>query len=262
MTYNQFFNQPTQAFQSGFSQQSAGAMFQPGFAGTNAQEVQQQNQPQFSQVSSAGTYGFSNAGGFGGAQAMFQPGFAGTNAQEVRQNNMQSQQNQGAQQQFGGFGQFQQPSYQSAFSGQAGSIFSPGFAGTNVQEVQARNNNSFGGYGLGSFAGASGFGLNNQATNSIFSPQFAGTNVQEVRQQNQLSAQNQTGYGGQFQQQQQYQQQQQQFQPQQQFQSFANSAGIGMNPQAMFQSGFAGTNPQEVRAHFSPFGGSLTQGSF
>ncbi|MDA5110756.1 hypothetical protein O3V59_20650, partial [Brevibacillus thermoruber] len=66
------------------------AVFQPGFAGTNVQEVRQQNQ---------GGYSASLGGGYaqqaqpqqsfgqlfgGGAQAVFQPGFAGTNVQEVR----------------------------------------------------------------------------------------------------------------------------------------------------------------------------------
>ena len=262
MTYNQFMNQQQQQQQQAYPSisSSPGAMFQPGFAGTNAQEVQFQNQQGgFSQSSPSLTYGFSNAGAFGGAQAMFHPGFAGTNAMEVRQNNAVFPQ----QQQFGGYSQFQQPMNQSSFSGQAGagSIFSPGFAGTNIQEVQARNQPGNGGMGMA--MGMSGFGPSgysqqqNQGINSIFSPTFAGTNIQEVRQQNQASlasAPFQQGYN-QF--------QQQAYRPQQQFQSFASPMGMGV--QSVFNPGFAGTNAQEVRAlnaaQSQPQVGSFYQGS-
>jgi len=225
MTYNQSFNQQ-QAYPSMLSNPSV--MFQPGYAGTNVQEVQQQNQSfqnqnfqnqnfqnqNIARSSPALTYGYSNAGVYGAAQAMFQPGFAGTNAMEVRQQNNAVY----PQQQFLGYSQQHQPLTQSSFSGQVGigSIFSPGFAGTNVQEVQARNQPGIS-MGLGSF-GASGYS-------------------QQQGQPGISSAPFQQGYN---------QLQQQAYRPQQQFPSYASPLGTGV--QAIFNPGFAGTNVQEVRA--------------
>ncbi|TQK74115.1 hypothetical protein FB479_102756 [Brevibacillus sp. AG162] len=245
----------------------AGSMFQPGFAGTNVQEVQYWNQGGHAPQSiGAPSSAVSFSGGVGGAQSIFSPGFANTNAQEVRQQNASYPAQQQQQQQFG-FGQNQasqyiqaQPSYQPAFSGGANSIFSPGFAGTNVQEVQARNQAGYSSFaGPTGFAGQAGFvnqagnagqaGFVNQAGNagSIFSPGFAGTNVQEVRQLNN------TGFGLQAQ------------QPQQQQQAFANT--LGMGAQSVFTPGFAGTNVQEVRqlnapGQAAPHTGSIFPGTF
>jgi len=235
---------------------SAGAMFQPGFAGTNVHEVQHWNQGGHSQSLGipAPTYGMSYGGGISGAQSIFSPGFAGTNVQEVRQLNSgypaQQQQSYNQNQALGymqnqssGYMQAQpanyiqaQPTYQQAnYGAQAGSIFSPGFAGTNVHEVQARNHS-----GYNNYIGPAGY--TNQAGNtsggSIFSPGFAGTNVQEVRQLNQggfaptpvMSSR----YNTQAQQPQQYQNQ------------------LGMGAQSMFSPGFAGTNAQEVRQLNAP----------
>ncbi|MBY0085516.1 hypothetical protein [Brevibacillus brevis] len=228
----------------------AGSMFQPGFAGTNVQEVQYWNQGGHAQSLGTPSSAASFSGGVGGAQSIFSPGFANTNVQEVRQQNASYP----VQQQQFGFGQNQasqyipaQPSYQPAFGG-ANAVFSPGFAGTNVQEVQARNQ-----AGYNSFAGQTGFagqpGFVNQAGNagSIFSPGFAGTNVQEVRQLNN------TGFGLQAQ------------QPQPQQQAFANT--IGMGAQSVFTPGFAGTNVQEVRqlnapGQVAPHTGSIFPGTF
>ncbi len=77
------------------------AVFQPGFAGTDAQVVRQQNaQPAQNQFSGTGFQQHGQSGmtsmgysQFGGPQAAFQQGFAGTNVQEVRQQNSQSLQN-------------------------------------------------------------------------------------------------------------------------------------------------------------------------
>ncbi|KMZ42246.1 MULTISPECIES: hypothetical protein [Bacillales] len=253
----------------------AGSMFQPGFAGTNVQEVQYWNQGGHAQSLGAPSLGMSS----GGAQAIFSPGFANTNVQEVRQLNNtgypQQQQNFGyaqnpalhsLQNQSTGYAQGQQagyiqaqPSYQQSVG--QGSIFSPGFAGTNVQEVQARNQVGYSGYG-----GQAGY--TNQAayppamTGSIFSPGFANTNVQEVRQLNN------TGYGmhaqqGQLQQ---SQLQQSQLQPQAYAsQGYSNQAGTGA--QAIFSPGFAGTNTQEVQqlntpGQMAPHTGSIFPGTF
>ena len=200
--FNQFQNESSVQYQP---------VFQPGFAGTNAQQVRQQNaqsaQNQFVggrfQPAAQQQFGFQQSAGFGanqfaGPQAIFQPGFAGTDAQQVRQQNAQSAQNQ-----FVG-GRFQ-PAAQQQFGFQQ----SGGF-------------------------GASQFG----APQSVFQPGFAGTDAQQVRQQNAQSAQNQF-VGGRF-----------QPAAQQQF-GFQQSAGFGANqfagPQAIFQPGFAGTDAQQVR---------------
>lgn len=109
---NQFSNYVPGQFS--FSQSA----FQHGFAGTDAQEVRQQNAQSAQNQSQFGT-GYQqngqqfqnqgNPGQFSGPQAMFQHGSSGTNAQEVRQQNAQSAQNQS---QFatgfqGNFGRFQ-----------------------------------------------------------------------------------------------------------------------------------------------------------
>jgi hypothetical protein len=279
----------------------ANAMFQPGFAGTNASEVQYQNQGGFSSASATPTYGMSFGGGIGGAQSMFQPGFANTNVQEVRQQNSLSatptygaafgggiggaqsmfqpgfantnaqevrQQNAAAPQQFG-YQQAQptnalfnqssilpqsQPSYQQSIG--AGSIFSPGFAGTNIQDVQARNQASFSGQaGFAAQSSYPGYATNagySPSSASIFSPGFANTNVQEVRQLNQggyASAPTANiGLGMQA------------LQAQQPLQAY------GTANQSVFTPGFAGTNVQEVRSLNSgqqaPFTGSIFPGSF
>ena len=96
--FNQFQNENTVQYQP---------VFQRGFAGTNAQQVRQQNaqsvQNQFagSRFQPAGQqqFGFQQQAGFGASQfgapqSVFQPGFAGTNAQHVRQQNAQSVQGQ------------------------------------------------------------------------------------------------------------------------------------------------------------------------
>ncbi|WGV61452.1 hypothetical protein QIH01_10015 [Brevibacillus brevis] len=263
----------------------AGAMFQQGFAGTNVQEVQHWNHGGHAQSIGTPSLGMSS----GGAQAIFSPGFANTNVQEVRQLNNtgypQQQQHFGyaqnpalhsLQNQSTGYAQGQQagyiqaqPSYQQSVG--QGSIFSPGFAGTNVQDVQARNQVGYSGYG-----GQASY--TNQAayppamTGSIFSPGFANTNVQEVRQLNN------TGYGlhaqqGQLQQSQLQQSQLQQSQLQQsqlQPQAYANQAysnQAGAGAQAIFSPGFAGTNTQEVHqlntpGQMAPHTGSIFPGTF
>ncbi|MGG1660099.1 hypothetical protein [Brevibacillus sp. NRS-1366] len=265
---------------------SAGAMFQPGFAGTNVQEVQHWNHGGQPQSLGTPTYGMSFGTGISGAQSMFSPGFAGTNAQEVRQLN--SGYGYSAPQQQFGYGQTQalnylpnqssgylqgqpsayiqaQPSFQQAnYPAQSGSIFSPGFAGTNVQEVQARNHTAY-----NSSMGQAGYSnqTGNQATmgGSIFSPGFAGTNVQEVRQLNQSgyapTSMMSSGYmqAGQS-------QQQPQGQNQQMMQGYQNPLGMGI--QTVFTPGFAGTNTQEVRqlnapGHLAPqTTGSIFPGTF
>ncbi|RNB56809.1 hypothetical protein EDM57_10810 [Brevibacillus gelatini] len=264
----------------------ASAMLQPGFAGTNVQEVQYWNHGGHAQSVGTPTYGMTSGGGMSGAQSIFSPGFAGTNAQEVRQQNHSyqtaQQQGYGQQQAYGqqqqqqaympnqafnaimhqssGYAQ-QQPSSNQGYGVGIGSIFSPGFAGTNAQEVRQQNQPGSGGY--------QGFAGQMQPyaqatyppalTGSIFSPGFAHTNVQEVRQHNQNSGFGsslpQGGYGIPAQ----YGQQQQQVQQYQQ------PLGQGVN--SIFSPGFAGTNVQEVRqlntpGQTTPHTGSIFPGSY
>ncbi|QDS35571.1 hypothetical protein [Brevibacillus brevis] len=256
----------------------AGAMFQQGYAGTNVQEVQHWNHGGHAQSIGTPTTGMS----YGGAQSVFSPGFANTNIQEVRQLNQagypqqqpqlqqygygQNQALQSMQNQFTGYAQGQQagymqaqPSYQQSVG--HGSVFSPGFAGTNVQEVQARNQVGYSGYG-GQAVYTNQSAYPPTMTGSIFAPGFANTNVQEVRQLNN------TGYGMQAQQgqQQQSQLQQPQLQPQAYAnQTYSNQAGAGA--QSVFSPGFAGTNTQEVRqlntpGQMAPHTGSIFPGTF
>ncbi|MED1780604.1 hypothetical protein P4V43_02060 [Brevibacillus fortis] len=266
--------QPQQQPQFFGAMSPTGAMFQQGYAGTNVQEVQHWNHGGHAQSIGTPITGMS----YGGAQSVFSPGFANTNVQEVRQLNQagypqqqqqqqygygQNQALQSMQNQFTGYAQGQQagymqaqPSYQQSYGQGGNSIFSPGFAGTNVQEVQARNQVGYSGYG--GQAGYTNQSAYPQAmTGSIFSPGFANTNVQEVRQLNN------TGYGMQAQQ---GQQQQSQLQPQAYAnQAYSNQAGAGA--QSVFSPGFAGTNTQEVRqlntpGQMAPHTGSIFPGTF
>jgi hypothetical protein len=194
------------------------AVFQPGFAGTDTQEVRQQNAQSSSQNQFGGN-GFQQGGQqqgvqsmgmgmgqFSGPQAVFQPGFARTDAQEVRQQNAQSS----SQNQFGGNG-FQQGGQQGyqpmgmgmgQFSGPQ-AIYQQGFAETDAQQVRQQNaqsaQNPFGGNGYqqGGQQGyqplSMGMGQYN-GPQAIYQQGFAGTDAQQVRQQNAQSAQN--PYGG------------------------------------------------------------------
>jgi hypothetical protein len=257
-------NQP-----SGFPQ-TANSMFHPGFAGTNTSEVQHWNQGGHAQASVMPTYGMTSFSGLGGApaQSMFQPGFANTNTQEVRQlNSGYAAPQQTSFQQQNAYQQLHQASYQQPQMGgyqqsqasypsyglHSQSIFSPGFASTNAQEVQARNHGSYAGYsGMSAYPMQSGYAAQGQGqhfnagTGSIFSPGFAGTNTQEVRQYNQ---------GGFY---------SQQPQQPQQMHSYANPLGAGA--QSVFSPNFAGTNTQEVRSQnagqAAPHTGSIFPGSF
>ncbi|USG64459.1 hypothetical protein NDK47_20250 [Brevibacillus ruminantium] len=232
---------------------SAHSIFQPGFAGTNVQEVRYWNQGGHAPLTS--TYGGSTSG-FAGAQAIFQPGFAGTNAQEVRHQNQTSYASfapqAGYQQQPYGYQQAQ-TGYLPQYGESAQAVFSPGFAGTNVQEVQARNHT---GYNQGFNQGYTGYSapISGHA-GSIFSPGFAGTNAQEVRQLNQGHSPQAAGFAsigagyGAI--------------PAQQHQHM-HTAPLGSSVQAVFHPSFAGTNAQEVRAlnagQHAPYTGSIYAG--
>jgi len=209
--FNQFQNENTVQYQP---------VFQRGFAGTNAQQVRQQNaqsiQSQFagSRFQPAGQqqFGFQQQAGygasqFGSPQSVFQPGFAGTDAQQVRQQNAQSIQSQFAgsrfqpagQQQFG----FQQQvGYGASQFGAPQSVFQPGFAGTDAQQVRQQNAQSIQSQFTGNrfqpagqqqfgFQQPSSFSSQFGSTQSVFQPGFAGTNAQHVRQQNAQSVQGQ-----------------------------------------------------------------------
>ena len=240
MTYNNIYGQ--NQFQSYVPVSGpANAVFQPGFAGTNPQEVrhdylQSQQSPAVSSTYAAGVYGTP-------ANSIFSPGFAGTNVQEVRALN----QGYGApavnQQAYGiGYnpvGMTQSLGYTPQFASvgvpSANAVFQPGFAGTNVQEVRARNASA------GAYGGGYGFtgGFSGGVANSVFQPGFAGTNVQEVRALNQ-------GYGA----------------PAANHQPYGAEYTFGMNTgysqfsgpattNSIFQPGFAGTNVQGVRQDYA-----------
>ncbi|AIG25229.1 hypothetical protein EGH10_07685 [Brevibacillus laterosporus] len=224
MTYNQNYHT------SAYNQMSgpASAIFNPNFAGTNVQEVKALNNSfypttqAFSQVPSP-SYGTQS--GYGTANSVFNPGFAGTNVQEVRALNAGQSAPALAHQAYG-----QVPSYgnqhyatQVGFTG-ANSIFQPGFAGTNVQEVRAQNAGqptpgvaSLTNLAYGqnqNYAVQGGF----TNANSVYQPGFAGTNVQEVRHLN-------AGQAG-----------------------TALSQGMNSNINSVYTPGFAGTNANEVHA--------------
>ncbi|MDR7314786.1 hypothetical protein [Brevibacillus nitrificans] len=283
MTYNNNIMHSQQPHIPGAMGQ-ASAMFQPGYANTNTQEVQYWNQGGHTSHAQIPSYGMSYGGGLGGTQAMFQPGYANTNAQEVRQFNQgySTPNQQGFQQtQMNSYQQAQpinylhpnqgtnymqaQSTYQPAFGAATNSIFSPGFAGTNVQEVQQRNNTGYA--GISNYQGQANYtnntGYSAQTGGSIFSPGFAGTNVQEVRQLNQggtaSSGLMNAGYNAG------YSQQPQQQMSQQPYQNYGNAMGIGS--QSVFSPGFAGTNVQEVRSlnnggQATAHTGSIFPGSF
>ncbi len=236
---------------------AAQSVFQPGFAGTNVQEVralnagypasaafgpysgqayaaQQQQQPT--------AYGTTQALG-GSASAIFQPGFAGTNAQEVRQDYALSQQSTipayGNPYQTGAIGA-------PVSAAPVSAIFQPGFAGTNVQQVrQEYAPSQQGAIPHPAYAAPTATGM---TAGSIFQPGFAGTNVQEVRALN-------AGYpvpaafgpySGQA-----YATQQQPTAAQQQPTGSGTSQALGGSASAIFQPGFAGTNVQEVRQDYT-----------
>ncbi|RNB68635.1 hypothetical protein [Brevibacillus panacihumi] len=218
--------QSNNMMQSSFPQ-SAQSMFQPGFAGTNSQEVRYQNQTGFSQASAAPTYGAFSYGGNTGnasAQSMFQPGFAGTNAQEVQYQNQTGFSQASAAPAFGGFS-----SGGIAGNASAQSMFQPGFAGTNAQEVRQLNQ-SFSQQPFGGFTQSQASYQPSFGAQSIFSPGFAGTNVNEVQARN--SSYNALSNNlGSF--------------PQASMSSQGQLFGGGAN--SVFSPGFAGTNTQEVR---------------
>jgi len=214
------------------------AMLQPGYAQTNAQEVRQLNsvyaapqqgyqQPQLNNYQQAQPINYLHP---------HQTGYLQTQPSGY----MQVQPSGYMHVQPSGYMQVQS-TYQPAFGTAVNSIFSPGFAGTNIQEVQPRNQTGY----TGQTAFTSNNGYSAQLGGSIFSPGFAGTNPQEVRQLNQGNAAPagimSSGYGLHPQQQQQQQQQQNQ-------QSLANYGSSLGGTQSIYSPGFAGANVQEVRS--------------
>lgn len=180
------------------------------------------------------------------AGSIFHPGFAGTNVQEVRQLNS------GYAAPATGF----TSTYGTGISSNIGygtpvqTIFQPGFAGTNVQEVRQLNS---GGYMSQPMPSMYNTGMATTAypgtAQSIFHPGFAGTDAQEVR------ARNAGNYFGQ-----QGQALQSGYAPLQPsyginqayvpVQSYVPQS-IGTQAQSIFQQGFAGTNPAEVRHDYA-----------
>jgi hypothetical protein len=241
-----YYNQNQQNEQ--FHQQQFGpqAIFQHGFAGTDAQQVRQQNQASQGQYGgmgyqqAGGTYGAQpmsmGMGQFTGTHAAFQPGFAGTDPQQVRQ------QNQASQGQYGGMGYQQAGGTYGAqpmsmgmgqFTG-THAAFQPGFAGTDAQQVRQQNAQVSQGYGYGQGTQSMNMGMTNMGmgqfmgTHAAFQPGFAGTDAQQVRQQNAQVPQGQYSMG--------YQQ------------SYPTmNMGQFSGPQAIFQHGFAGTDAEQVR---------------
>ncbi|UFJ41375.1 hypothetical protein LOK74_02220 [Brevibacillus humidisoli] len=262
---NAFAQAPQAAFGGAQASQAAfgggaQAVFQPGFAGTNPQQVRQDIAREggfasnaFAQAPQAAFGGAqaSQAAFGGGAQAVFQPGFAGTNPQQVRQDIAREggfASNAFAQAPQAAFGGAQ--ASQAAFGGGAQAVFQPGFAGTNPQQVRqdiAREggfaSNAFAQAPQAAFGGAqasrAAFGGGAQA---VFQPGFAGTNPQQVRQDiareggfasNAFAQAPQAAFGG----------------------AQASQAAFGGGAQAVFQPGFAGTNPQQVRQQIAQEGG-------
>jgi len=205
---------------SPFSMGGAGAMFQPGFAGTNPQRVRQDIMQDMYYGSNQGSGGSQMMmqpqwGGSStyttaqGAQAMFQPGFAGTNPQRVRQDIIQDMYS-GSNQGWGGSQMMMQPqwsTYQPTHGAQM--MFQPGFAGTNpqgvrqdiMQDMYYGSNQGSGGSQMmmqPQWSGAS-FYAPTQGAQTMFQPGFAGTNPQGVRQdimQDMYYGSNQNIFGG------------------------------------------------------------------
>jgi len=249
------------------------AIFQPGFAGTDPQQVRNQiardvnfGYGQTLQATYA-TPQLSNVplGLQSGAQAIFQPGFAGTDAQQVR--------NQIARDLNYGYTTTQplQATYQTtsayqsnlpvgvpaAVSGGVQAIFQPGFAGTDVQQVRNQISRDGGfGYGTTAYQTAQSVGAlgvptayqTNQAlgavgvpaavsggVQAVFQPGFAGTDVQQVR--NQISRDGGFGYGATA------------------YQTVGVPAAVSGGVQAVFQPGFAGTDVQQVQNQIARDGG-------
>lgn len=251
MTYNTLYGQSPTQYQpvSG----SVSALFHPGFAGTNVQEVRALNAGH-SATTVLPTYSVAGwsapvsptypvTGLSAPVSSVYSPGFAGTNVQEVRALNA-GYPAPAIHQQAYGVGQAPvsvNPAFTSTITGPSAvnSIFSPGFAGTDVNEVRARNAGAINVAPLStnlSMAGGVAGGIN-----SIFSPGFAGTNIQEVRALN-------AGYPA----------------PAAVQQPLTTGyAATGVTPgypsgmgagsiNAIFQPGFAGTNAQEVRSDYAP----------
>ena len=192
------------------------SVMQPGFAGTDAQQVRQDIQNSSNNVS-MGMMGMGQPGGsmqyggfVGGPQSNMQPGFAGTDAQQVRQDIQNSSMGGGVGQQGVSFNQMglSQPggSMQfGSFGGGAQSVMQPGFAGTDAQQVRQDIQNSSNGQITSRNAGSMGANTMGQQSGSfnqmgmsqpggsmqvggfaggqsIMQPGFAGTDAQQVRQ--------------------------------------------------------------------------------
>ncbi|WP_139488109.1 hypothetical protein [Brevibacillus dissolubilis] len=304
---------PNQGFTTG-----AQSVFQPGFAGTNVNQVRQDiareggfnSNVGLSPVGSLGTVGAYNTnygvpygattnqalrpqayvggvqpGGIlaTGAQSVFQPGFAGTDVNQVRQDIAREG---GFNSNVGAYGtQYAVPYVTTtnqalrpqAYVGgvqpggilatNAQSVFQPGFAGTDVNQVRqdiAREGGFNSNYGtVGAFGTTTqGYGQNvygqtayNAGVQSVFQPGFAGTNVNQVRQDIAREGFNSNlgtvgAYGTTT-----------QGLGQSVYGQTAYNAGVqpggilANNVQAVFQPGFAGTDVQRVRQDIAREGG-------
>ncbi|WP_134685024.1 hypothetical protein [Brevibacillus migulae] len=265
-------------FQSNAFTGAAQSVFQPGFAGTDAQQVR-------NQIARDGGFGYGQAyqttyatpqfsnvpvGLQSGAQAIFQPGFAGTDPQQVRNQiardlnpGVQSYQNTFTSQQFGGVPVGLQ-------SGAAQAIFQPGFAGTDPQQVRSQIARELN-YGYAnqalptSYQGTAAYQSNvpvgvpaavSGGVQAVFQPGFAGTEVQQVR--NQIARDGGFGYGATA-----YQSNQSlgavgvpaAYQTTQTLGAVGVPAAVSGGVQAIFQPGFAGTDVQQVRNQIARDGG-------
>jgi hypothetical protein len=115
------------------------AIFQPGFAGTDVDQVRQQNSHS-GQGTNYQTYGQNTYQPMGGQytvpNSIHQPGFAGTDVQHVRQQNIQAQygtgygiQTTGYQTGVNSYGHFTAPQ----------AVYQSGFAGTDTDHVRQQN---------------------------------------------------------------------------------------------------------------------------
>jgi hypothetical protein len=243
--------------QQGASFTGPQSIMQPGFAGTDAQQVRQDianssmNQGNMGGNSQQTGGGFMAQGAsFAGPQSVMQPGVAGTDAQQVRRDIANSSMNQGnmggnSQQTSGGF-----MAQGASFAGPQ-SVMQPGFAGTDAQQVRqdiansSMNQGNMGGNSQQTGGGYMAQGASFAGPQSVMQPGFAGTDAQQVRRDIANSSMNQGNMGGGG--------------NSQQTGGFMGQGASFAGPQSIMQPGFAGTDPQQVRQDIA--NSSMNQGN-
>ncbi len=197
--------------QQGVSFAGHHSAMQPGFAGTDAQQVRQDISHSNMNINRGNLGGYTQqAGGFlpqganfAGSHSAMQPGFAGTNTQQVRQDISHSNMNinhgnlGGYTQQAGGF-----LPQGTSFAG-SHSVMHSGFAGTDTQQVRqdiSHSNMNINQGNLRGYTQQTGSFLPQGASfaghQSAMQPGFAGTDAQQVRQDISHSNPNSGNMGG------------------------------------------------------------------